>query len=387
MKTDPLNPFREQINQIDDDLLMLLAKRREIAAEIGKIKMQTGRIVKDPQREQQLLSTLVEKAQIYDMDEQYIRALYQLIIDDSVILQQALHSHLKHSIDQSTITVSFLGPKGTYSHLAAQRFLANDTNSIVNIECHNFAEVIQKVEQGKARYGILPIENTSSGSINEVYDLLQHTTVSIIAELALPIEHALLACEESALVDIDTIYSHPQPIQQCSDYIARHPHWQIRYCDSTASAIQQVATLNSTHAAAIGHQQSGDIYQLKVLDSHLANQQQNITRFIVIAANPIEVTENIPAKTTLLIVTKQHAGALVDALMVLRKHHIIMSKLESRPINGNPWQEMFYIDVQENLSSQAMQAALRELPLLTHYVKVLGCYPSEIRKLSHDKYD
>ncbi len=114
-----------------------------------------------------------------------------------------------------------------------------------------------------------------------------------------------------------------------------------------------------------------------MLEHNLANQQQNITRFIVLARKAIEVSEQVPAKTTLIMATGQQSGALVEALLVLRENGIIMTKLESRPINGNPWEEMFYIDVQANLRSEAMQKALRDLTPITRSLKVLGCYPSD----------
>ncbi|RKI37709.1 bifunctional chorismate mutase/prephenate dehydratase, partial [Corallococcus sp. AB049A] len=119
------------------------------------------------------------------------------------------------------------------------------------------------------------------------------------------------------------------------------------------------------------------LYGLQVLERNLANQRQNITRFIVLARKPVEVSLQVPAKTTLIMATGQQAGALVEALLVLRKHNLTMSKLESRPINGNPWQEMFYIDFQGNLNTDDVQQALLELTPITRSLKVLGCYPSE----------
>jgi chorismate mutase/prephenate dehydratase len=141
--------------------------------------------------------------------------------------------------------------------------------------------------------------------------------------------------------------------------------------------MEKVAALNSPKVAALGSEAGGELYQLQVLERNLANQQQNQTRFIVLARKPIDVSDQVPAKTTLIMATGQQAGALVDALLVLRQHNLIMSKLESRPINGNPWEEMFYIDVQANLQSEKMQQALQELKTMTRSLKVLGCYPGE----------
>ena len=173
------------------------------------------------------------------------------------------------------------------------------------------------------------------------------------------------------------VYSHPQPFQQCNQYLNGFPHWKIEYCESTSAAMEKVASLKSPKAVALGSEPGGALYKLQVLEHSLANQKDNITRFIIVARKRVEVAPQIPAKTTIIMATGQQSGALVEALLVLRNHNIVMTKLESRPINGNPWEEMFYIDTQANLNSANMQAALEDLTPITRSIKVLGCYPSE----------
>ncbi len=267
--------------------------------------------------------------------------------------------------------------KGSYSHLAARQYAARHFDQFIECGCLKFQDIFSQVETGQAEYAMLPIENTSSGSINDVYDLLQHTSLSIVGELTNVIDHCVLVAADTDLSKIGTVYSHPQPFQQCSQFINRYPHWNIEYCESTAAAMEKVAESKSPNVAALGSEAGGALYGLQVLERNLANQKQNITRFIVLARKAIDVTEQVPAKTTLIMATGQQAGALVDALMVFREQGIIMTKLESRPINGNPWEEMFYVDVQGNLRAEAMQNALRNLSPITRSLKVLGCYPSE----------
>lgn len=230
---------------------------------------------------------------------------------------------------------------------------------------------------GQPDYAVVPIENTSSGAINDVYDLLQHTSLSLVGELTIPIDHCVLVSGSTDLSQIETVYSHPQPFQQCSQFLNRYPHWKIEYTESTSAAMEKVAQANSSAVAALGSEAGGALYGLQVLERNLANQKQNITRFVVLARKAINVSDQVPAKTTLLMATGQQAGALVEALLVLRNHNLIMTKLESRPIHGSPWEEMFYLDVQANLESASMQKALRELGEITRSMKVLGCYPSE----------
>jgi chorismate mutase / prephenate dehydratase len=377
MATNPLLSLRDKINKLDKTLLELIAQRRQLSTQVIHTKIEANIPVRDIDRERSLIRTLINEGKDYHLDDIFIKRLYQLIIEDSVLLQQKI---LQEKLNLSTITtakVAFLGPKGSYSHSAARRYASAHLDEMIELSCSTFKEIFEQVENGAVDYGILPIENSSSGSINEVYDLLQKTNLHIIGELSLPIDHCVLAIQNSQLEQIDTIYSHPQPFQQCSNFLENYPHWKIIYCDSTSSAMETVAKLNQPNVAAMGNKDGGELYGLQVLEHNFANQKENITRFIVLARQPIEVSDQIPAKTTILMKTGQQAGALVDALSVLRNHNIVMTKLESRPIHGTPWEEMFYIDLQGNIHSYEMQTALKELASMTLYTKVLGCYPSD----------
>ncbi|EPH2052277.1 bifunctional chorismate mutase/prephenate dehydratase, partial [Klebsiella pneumoniae] len=303
--------------------------------------------------------------------------LFQLIIEDSVLTQQTLLQQHLNKINPHSARVAFLGPKGSYSHLAARQYAARHFEQFIESGCAKFADIFNQVETGQADYAVVPIENTSSGGINDVYDLLQHTSLSIVGELTIPIDHCVLVSTSTDADKIQTVYSHPQPFQQCSQYLSRYPHWKIEYTESTSAAMEKVAQANSPAVAALGSEAGGALYGLQVLEHCQANQTQNITRFLVLARKAVNVSDQVPAKTTLLMATGQQAGALVEALLVLRNHNLIMTKLESRPIHGNPWEEMFYLDIQANLDSLPMRKALKELADITRSMKVLGCYPSE----------
>ncbi|OCG02691.1 bifunctional chorismate mutase/prephenate dehydratase [Gilliamella apis] len=377
MTANPLLPLREKINQLDQKLIEILAERRQVSTEVIHAKIAANIPLRDLARERSLIKALIEQGKQYNLDDLLIKRLYQIIIEDSVLLQQKL---LQEKLNQGAISsanIAFLGPKGSYSHSATRRYASTHFDQLTESSCSTFKDVFEKVESKVVDYGILPIENSSSGSINEVYDLLQKTNLHIIGELSLPIDHCVLAIPSAKLAQIDTIYSHPQPFQQCSNFLENYPHWKIVYCDSTSSAMETVAKLNQPNIAAMGNKDGGELYGLQVLEHNFANQKENITRFIVLAREPIEVSEQIPAKTTILMKTGQQAGALVDALSVLRNHNIVMTKLESRPIHGTPWEEMFYIDLQGNVHDYEMQVALKELAAITLYTKVLGCYPSD----------
>lgn len=377
MSQNPLLPLREKITALDKSLLEMIAQRRALSVEVVKTKISANMPVRDVEREHALLKTLTQEGKQYHLEETYIRRLYQVIIEDSVRLQQKLLQEHVNGEATSTVKAAFLGPRGSYSHSAARRYMESRFDKLVEFGCKNFKDVFEQVENGLVDYGVLPIENSSSGSINDVYDLLQKTNLHIVGEIALPVDHCILALPNSKLEDIDVVYSHPQPFQQCTTFLEQYPDWKIVYCDSTSSAIETVANLNQTNIAAIGNKDGGELYGLQMLAHNFANQKDNITRFIVVSRKSIEVSEQVPAKTTILMKTGQQPGALVDALLVLRNHNIAMTKLESRPIHGTPWEEMFYVDLQGNIDSLSMQKALKELSSITLFLKVLGCYPND----------
>ncbi|MDA0149773.1 prephenate dehydratase [Vibrio sp. LaRot3] len=375
-----LDEIRLRLNELDDQLLQLLSERRQMSIEVAKSKVETSKPVRDAEREQQLLVKLIDNGQNkYQLDAQYITKLFHTIIEDSVLLQQSYLQNLANP-EQSRkplARVAFLGSKGSYSHLASREYFSRKNTELIELNCEGFKEVANTVESGHADFGVLPIENTSSGSINEVYDLLQHTTLYIVGELTLPIEHCLVATSDIRLEDITTLYSHPQPHQQCSEFIGRLKGVKLETCASTADAMQKVRELNRSDIAAIGNASSGKLYGLQSIKGNIANQTENHTRFIIVARKSVEVSPQIPAKTTLIMSTSQEAGSLVATLLVLQRYGINMTKLESRPIMGNPWEEMFYVDLEAHLDSEDMQQALSEVTKITKHLKVLGCYPSE----------
>ncbi|KKC98019.1 MULTISPECIES: prephenate dehydratase [Photobacterium] len=373
-----LDEIRTHVTRIDNEILALLAERRQLSLEVAKSKIKTTKPVRDQEREQALLLRLIDEGKQHQLDANYVTQIFHTIIEDSVLFQQAYLQKLTNPDSlQPVVRVSFLGAKGSYSNLASRQYFSRKQTKLVEMSCSNFRDVVNVVETGQADYGVLPIENTSSGSINEVYDLLQHTSLSIVGEITQPIEHCLLTAVPTSLDQIDTLYSHPQPHQQCSEYLRTMGDIRQEYTSSTADAMLQVAELQLPNVAAIGNASSGELYGLTPLKTGIANQQENFTRFIVVARKAVDVTPLIPAKTTLIMSTGQKPGSLVECLLVLRNLNINMAKLESRPVIGNPWEEMFYVDVETNLKSEAMQQALEELTRLTRFIKVLGCYPSE----------
>ncbi|MCQ9711566.1 chorismate mutase [Actinobacillus equuli subsp. equuli] len=375
-----LSNIRQQITQLDRHLLKLLAERHRLAFDVVRSKEITQKPLRDIEREKELLQALVSHAEAenYQLDPQYVTQIFQRIIEDSVLTQQNYLQNKLNEQKEQNVSIAFLGMRGSYSNMASRQFAKKYQGSLIELSCDSFQQVFDKVSEGEAEFGVLPLENTTSGSINDVYDLLQHTDLAVVGELAYPIKHCVLANGNIDLAEIDTLYSHPQVIQQCSQFIQSLNKVHIKYCESSSHAMQMVARLNKPNIVALGNEDGGKLYGLTNIKTDIANQQNNITRFIVVAKQAINVSPQVQTKTLLLMTTSQQAGALVDALMVFKQHQIRMTKLESRPIYGKPWEEMFYVELEANTHAENTQQALKALEDVTSYVKVLGCYPSEI---------
>jgi chorismate mutase/prephenate dehydratase len=371
-----LNALRSDVNEIDSELLILLAKRRRISYSVLEYKIDNNKPIRDERREQALLEKLIGYGKSLGLDAYYINNVFQTILEDSVLNQQALlQKSLNPDAVGDTHRVAYLGGPGSYSQLACHKYFSRRPGKLVENGCQSFEQITEQVEKGQADYGLLPIENTSSGSINEVFDLLQHAQVSIVGEVTHTVEHCLLAQPDTQLKDVHKIFAHPQPFAQCSKFVQGLGDVLHETCDSTSSALQ--STLNTPNSAAIGSAQAGKDVGLEVIKTGLANQAENHSRFIVVARKALQVSTQIPTKTSLIMATKQQVGSLADALMVFKQHNINMVKLESRPVPGNPWEEVFYVDLVANTAESHVQKALEELKDHTQYIRILGCYQSE----------
>ncbi len=375
--TERLRALRGEIAERDRQLLRLLAERRELVKKVARAKAEAHLPVRAPAVEVTGLMRLLQEADRLGLDPEYVQRLFQTIVEDSVLLQQATLTRLGAG-EAQTLRIACLGAKGSYSQQAARRFFERRGEPHVEIDCRSFRDAVRRTERGETDFAVLPIENTTSGGISEVYDLLQHTSLNIVGEIRHRIEHQLLALNERVTpAAIRTLYVHPQVYAQCSHYLGELEAANVIYCASTTEAMERVVESGDATAAAIGSAEGGALYGLKVIASDLANQKENHTRFIVVARTPAEVPEGVSAKTTLILTVDQKPGALVDALVVFRDRAINMLKLESRPLAGNPFEELFYIDIAGNLRDPDVAEALNEIAARARFLKVLGCYPAD----------
>jgi len=383
----PLQTVRVDISALDTKLLSLFAKRRELVREVAKIKTAHGINLRDKDRENELLSHLIRLGKEQNLDSHFILDIFHRIIDDSLQVQEAFLQSENMPIHKDDFKVTHLGKEGSYSYLASAKYFAHNETPINHICCEDFQEVINLVVEGIADAAVLPIENTTSGGINEVYDLLIDCPLSIIGEETLKIEHCLIAKPGVTITEIDTVVAHPQARTQCIRRLKQLGIEHVEYTNSTAHALEIVKSDKRKNIAALAGHEGAALYQLQVIAKDIADQKQNFSRFLILAREPQGVHPSLPTKTTLVLATAQHSGALVDALMIFQQHGVNLTKLESRPILGNPWEEMFYVDLEGNQAEQEVAKAIDELKQSCRYLKVLGSYPSSDRKSSQQNQE
>lgn len=378
MEGKELSELRNNINEVDSDIIKLLAKRRQLSKEVIRAKEISEKPIRDQKREQDLLNRLIAFGKENGLDAHFITRVFYEIIDDSVRIQQKyVHKLLDEKVNKEAVKISIQGIEGSYSYLAANKFFAQYDEQLEFISNKTFEEVVKSVEKGEAEYAMLPIENTTSGGINEVYDLLLHTTLSIIGEEKLQVRHCLASTADVPLSKIKKIYAHYQAAAQCSKFISQMPNCSVEFFPDTAMSVQKIKEENNPEFAAIASEEAANLFAVKILRNDIANQSGNFTRFLVASRKPIDVDLRIPTKTSLVMATSHTPGSLVEALMVFQRFGINMTKLESRPILGNPWEEMFYLDFEGNLQDENVNALLDEFGTHTRFMKILGCYPSQ----------
>ncbi|KAF0152933.1 MAG: phospho-2-dehydro-3-deoxyheptonate aldolase [Ignavibacteria bacterium] len=377
-KKKDISNLRESINKVDESLIKLLSKRRELSKSVILAKESSRSAIRDQKRESDLLNRLIKLGKKEGLDSHFLTNVFYEIIEDSVRLQQNyIQNKINKSEKRSSISISFQGIEGSYSYLAAQKYFSHSNYSLNFHFKKLFSEVVEAAEKGEADYAILPIENTTSGGINEVYDLLLHTTLSIVGEEKFQVKHCLVAIEDIPLNKIKKVYAHHQAAAQCSKFLETIPKAAIEYFADTAMSVQRVAEEGNQHFAAIASEEAAKLYGLKILKIDIANQAENFTRFLIATRKPQKVDTRIPCKTSIVMATSHTPGSLVDALGVFRKYQVNLLKLESRPIIGNPWEEMFYLDFEGNIFDEQIQKVLEELGHYTRFMKVLGSYPSQ----------
>jgi len=374
-----LAALRKSLDDIDAVIVSALGERARLSREIAAAKREDDAPVRDLDRETALLQHRAAYGERVGLDPGFVRRLFREILEDSVRRQADAIGD--PSLDEAPLRVAYQGTEGSYGHQAACQHFAVSSRPITLKAYGTFRQMLEAVLGGHADRGILPLENTTAGSVYEAYDLLLRFNLSLVGEEVVDVRHCLVGVADVAPESLLQIHSHPQALAQCSEFLSQLPACEQVPASNTALAAQRVQQLNDPRQAAIASEEAAAHFGLHVLKRGIADQPLNYTRFVVVAAAPVECDPRLAARASLVLSTRHEHGALARCLDVLADEGINLTKLESRPRPGIPWEYVFYLDVEGHLREPRMQAALARLAERTVFLKVLGCYPArELRR-------
>ncbi|MHC4415331.1 MAG: prephenate dehydratase [Planctomycetota bacterium] len=354
-----LRDLRARIDEIDKKLVRILSERAAVVVEIGKTKQASGSPVYAPHREAEVLGKAIAQNP-GPLSGRTIEAIYRELMSGSFSLELPLR-------------VGYLGPPGSFSHIASVRQFGS------SVECFDLQTidgVLEEVSARRCHYGLIPYENSIGGSITDTLDALGEHEVTICAEALIEVSQTLLS--NCAPDEIERIYSKRQVFGQCRRWLSRqYPDVALVPTESSAEAVQRAAA--EPNSAAIGSTLAGELYGVKPLFEHVQDKSNNITRFLIVGRE-----ESLPTgddKTTIMFVTADKPGALVDVLAVFRDADLNLSHIDKRPSGRTNWEYTFFIDCEAHRSDSKMAAALEEARGHCVSLKVLGAYPRARRIL------
>ncbi len=379
MNNGAINDPRGEIDAIDGELLRLLNRRAEIALRVGAAKADAETSLCDPVRELQVLARM-RTENPGPFDDTSIENIFQRIIDESLHLQQKTyrrpHSNPAEtgqgiSVMREGSRVAFLGERGTFSHEAALGILGDNCSTV---SFPNFEKLFEAIEIGDADYILTPLENMLVGTVHRCFDLLLKSDLFIVAEVALPVAHFLIACQDAEFESITTVESHPAALGQCERFFRAYPHLKRVAGDDTAGSVKRAVESGDVTHAGIGGRRTAEIYGGKILREHIEDHADNFTRFALLAAEPGESESG--SKISLVVRLRHEPGSLHNALRPFVRRGIDLLKIESRPIRDTPSEFHFYLDVQAPPSESELRGALDELRGQAADVRYLGRYPT-----------
>ena len=357
-----LNKIRERINTVDEKIHGLLNERAKYAQQVGVAKGELGAAVDyyRPEREAEVLRKIVERNEGPLRDEEVLRLFREIM---SACLAQ-----------QEPLKIGFLGPEGTFTQTAVFKHFGH---SVRALPFHTIDEIFQEVESGVADYGVVPIENSTEGSVNNTLDMFLTSPLKIAGEIELRIEQHLLG-QMKGLENIERICAHEQSLAQCRGWLREYlPHVELIGMSSNAAGARRARDEQGT--AAIGPDVAADVYDLKTLVTSIEDRSDNATRFLVVGRNLLAPSGD--DKTTILVSTSDTgggAGVLHHLLKPLAEHNIVMTFIESRPSRRKNWDYVFFIDIDGHANESPVSEALAKLEKQCSLFRVLGAYPKAV---------
>lgn len=378
-----IDEYRNRIDRIDKQLVTLFCERMDTASDIAAWKKEQKRPVFDPERERQKL--LEVASSVPEELREYTASLYSLLFELSRSYQNRLLStaseltaQIQGAIDEtpalfpSDASVACQGAAGAYSQIACDRLFKRPAILYLS----SFDAVFSAIESGLCRYGVVPLENSTAGSVNAVYDLMMNHNFRIVRSVRIKVDHCLLVNPGTRREEIREIYSHQQAISQCEKYLQSFPNARVIPCENTAVAAKMVAEAGRRDAAALSSHSCGKIYGLSCLESSVQDMDNNFTRFICISKK-LEIYPGAD-RTSLMAVLPHEPGSLYKLLSRFYALGLNLNKLESRPLPNRNFEFMFYFDLETSVYSPQFLQLMGEMPTLCEEFSYLGSYSEVI---------
>lgn len=373
-----ISELRKQLDEIDEELVALFEKRMRVSEQVAEYKISSGKPVMDRQREEQkkaavrgFASNAFNARGVEELFGQIMaisRKLQYQMLQEKGMLKKANFIPVK-TLCEGRPRIVFQGTEGAYSQAAMDTYFGGNSDSF---HVDTFREAMFAIEEGRADFAVLPIENSTAGIVDEIYDLLVEFENYIVGEQIIQINHALLGLSGSGRERIKEVYSHPQALMQCAGYLREHASWQQISCQNTAMAAKKILDEQDTSKAAIASVYAAKLYGLSVLEENISDESGNSTRFIIVAGRKIYRED--AGKISICFEVEHAAGSLYHILSHFIYNGLNMTKIESRPIKDRNWEYRFFVDFEGNLSDMAVKNALAGLREEARYLKILGNY-------------
>lgn len=372
-----LEELRNQLDEIDNRMAELYQMRMDVCQQVGEYKVKAGRKVYDRQREKDKLADVASKVQ-GEFNKKGIKELYSQLMSMSRKLQYQrlveagalgrLPFIQIHSLDKENARVVFQGTEGAYGQAAMNQFFGEDVNCF---HVRTFRDAMEAIEEGSADFAVLPIENSSAGSVNEMYDLLDEFENYIVAETILPVVHTLSGLPGTRLSEIKRVYSKAEALMQTTRFLDDHSDWQRISVVNTAIAAKVLEDQDKAQAA-VCSTYAAKIHGLEVLVDEINDEADNSTRFIVVTNQKIFLKD--ASKISIEFELPHESGSLYNILSHFIYNDLNMTKIESRPVEGKQWEYRFFVDFDGNLEDAAVKNAIRGLREEARNLRILGNY-------------
>lgn len=373
-----LMKLRGQIDTIDREIVKLYEQRMEIAGQVAEYKIETGKKVFDKEREEEKIAA-VKALTHNEFNRHGVEELFEQIMSISRKLQYRIlteHGNIGKlpfigvdELDTKEAGVVFPGAEGAYTQAAMQEYFGD---KVASFHVDTFRDAMIAIDEGRADFAVLPIENSTAGIVSEIYDMLVEFENYIVGEQIIKIEHCLIGVPGTKIEDIKTVYSHPQSLMQSAGYLREHPSWQQISMNNNAFAARKVAEDRDRTKAAIASEYAAAAYGLSVMEKGVNDLKNNSTRFIIVTNQ--KIFKKDAGKISICFEVAHESGSLYHMLSHFIYNNLNMNKIESRPIEGRTWEYRFFIDFDGNLADSAVKNALRGLRDEARNMKILGNY-------------